>query len=419
MSFCDLNTAFVGALDLSESTANNLAYSQPATLFQERLLESLENEGFEISRVFSLRAVASYPVGEKLWYGAERVTIRDHFPTIMLPFVNFGPVKPITGGVALFPLLLHWAWKHRRTRRRAILLYNVSSPPGIVSILAGRLTGTKVFALVADIQVPGAGDYPNSFLRRLEFLLLTRTLGLFDGLIAITRNIVQDFAPRTPNITVEGAIPQALIGGGRRNTDAVDDSRQEEKNIILMYAGYLTEMKGIPLLLDAFTRLEGKDFRLWITGKGELQNLVEDAAKRDARITYWGFPPYERVLELYQQASILINPHSTRHLSARYLFPSKLIEYLATGKPVISTCSTPEMNGEYRDVLFPLVDDTPDGLAEQVRRVVAMPEAERRDVGARGRRLVLERKTWEVQAFRIAGFIRQIVGGMRICTDER
>jgi len=414
----DISAAFVGCLDLSDGNANNVAYSQPAILFQERMLEGLKQEGIEVSAAFSQRAVASFPAGEKLWYGAKRVAIRDRFPTVLLPFVNFGPVKTITGGMALFPLLLHWAWKHRRVRNRAILLYNVTSPPGIVSLLAGRLTGTKVIALVADIQVPGSGDYPGTILRRLEYLLATRTLDRFDGLITITSNIARDFAPHTPNITMEGAIPDDWIGEGGCRADSADDPGTEAGDIILMYAGYLTEMKGVPLLLDAFARLDGGNFRLWITGKGKLQSLVEDAAKRDPRITFWGFPPYERVLEMYRNASILINPHSTLLRSARYLFPSKLIEYLATGRPVISTCSDPGRNGEYRDLFFPLVDETPEGLAEQIRRVAAMPETERRSVGARGRDFVLERKTWKVQSSRIAGFIRQIAG-TKFCADER
>jgi len=407
----DFKIAFVGGLAMPEDRENNKAYSQAGTLFQERLLDSLRNSGIKVSEIFSLRPVASYPADRRLFFGTGRFIVLGSFSTKLIPFVNLGPLKTISSGATLFPPLFCWAWKHRRYRNRAILLYNVSSPPGIVSVIAGRFTGTKVFSVVADIQVPGSGSLKNTFLRRLDFLLQTRTLGLLNGLITLTENIAKDFAPQTPSMLMEGAIPENLIEEGKANPYAVPEKREDDKKIVLMYAGGLSELKGIPLLLEAFALLQDGDYQLWITGKGPMQRLVEQAAKQDPRITYWGFPPYDRVLELYQKASILINPHSTDLLSARYLFPSKLIEYLATGKPVISTCSTPEVFKEYGGVVVPLQESTAEALGDKIRYIANMTVAERHAIGTMGRMFVLERKTWKEQGARIAKFIQKIVDG--------
>jgi glycosyltransferase involved in cell wall biosynthesis len=108
---------------------------------------------------------------------------------------------------------------------------------------------------------------------------------------------------------------------------------------------------------------------------------------------------------------VLVNPHSTRHVTARYLFPSKLLEYMAMGRPVITTCNTPEVREEYGDVAFVMAGEDPAELAALFERVGAMTPAERGEHGARCRARVAERKTWPRQGRRMLDFITGIVRG--------
>lgn len=405
----EISLAYVGAWLPGSREESATAFSQAGTFFQQRLVESVASAGCHVSRVFSLRPVASYPVDRRLWFRPETTRFLDRFPATLLPFVNLGAAKTLTSGFALLPLLLCWAWRER-DRRRVILLYNMTSPPGLASVLAGWLSRTKVVALIADIQVPGDGLVPDNLLRRMEFALLRRTLPLADGLIVLTSRMALDFAPGTPFLQMEGAVDERL----GEPTVAPDTGKfthppagSAEDPFIILYAGHLSALKGIPLLLEAFRMLDGDRFQLWITGAGPLHDQVEKAVLGDPRITFWGFPAHEDLLALYQCATVLVNPHSTLARSARYLFPSKLMEYLATGKPVVSTRSTPEVEEEYGDLLFLLPTETPDELAELIRRLAALPEGELLDRGRRGRRFVLSRKSWEVQGARILHFIQR------------
>jgi glycosyltransferase involved in cell wall biosynthesis len=176
-----------------------------------------------------------------------------------------------------------------------------------------------------------------------------------------------------------------------------------------MYSGGLTWLKGVPLLLDAFAQVDDPRLRLWITGRGECETLVEAAAQRDPRIVYHGFVDYEEVLALYRRADILVNPHLATPLSARYLFPSKLLEYLATGRPVVAL-STPDIAADYGDAVVVVAEETPAALAEGLRRAAGMSYEERRALGARGRAAVA-RKTWPEQATRIAIFVQHCAPG--------
>lgn len=395
------SVAFVGLLDVEGRGAENPAYSPAGTHFQESLLSAMRGTDVEVTHVYALRPTPSFPRHSKLFYGARFVMILGNLPTTLLGFVNGGPLKTLSSGLALLPRLLTWAWRERR-RKRAILTYNVHSPPGIVSVVAARLTRSRVVAIVADLQVPGDGLLPNTLLRRIDFWLQRRSLSQFDGLVVLTRRMAEDFAPAVPWLQMEGAASDPVLDV------PVTSVKHEAANascFVLMYSGGLSALKGVDNLLEAFARVDGDYYRLWITGVGPLSDMVRQASTRDGRITYWGFVEEDELRSLYGSADVLVNPHSVRHASARYLFPSKLIEYLATGTPVISTCSTPEIAEEYSHVLFASSDDSPGALADAIRCVAHLPQAQRRAIGEAARRFVLESKSWRHQAQRVAAFV--------------
>lgn len=413
--------AYVAVLMPEGEREYNAAFSQAAQLFQERLLSSLANEGVVADGIYVQRPVPSFPAHKRFWYGKSVGTVAEgRFRVVALPFINLGPLKTLTIGTGIFLELLVWGWRHRTESDRLILLYNVSAPPGIVSVLAGWLTRTAVIAVVADIQVPGSGLVGRNLLRRIEYWMQAWVLPRCQGLVVLTREIVRDFAPNARYIQMEGAVPD---GGADAPVTLRDVSEAAapptwDTPIILMYSGGLSELKGIPLLLEAMGLLETDRFRLWITGDGPLRGLVERACANDARITYWGFAPYAKVCELMGKATVLVNPHSTSLESAHYVFPSKLLEYLATGIPVISTVTTSDMLDEYGPVIFPVLEESPAALAEVVMQVAALPRESLREFGAGARAFVLRNKSWTTQGARIAAFIKVCLGHERGSTAQ-
>ncbi|MGI8546431.1 MAG: glycosyltransferase [Gemmatimonadaceae bacterium] len=410
----EIAISFVGVM-LPDSAAELMQpFPQAGQLFQTRLLRSIADAGMSVSAVFLQRPVPSFPVDRRLCFRAESGRIAGEFSATMLPFVNWGPLKTATISASLFISLLVWAWQHRSARARAVLLYNVAAPPGIVSIAAARLMRARVFAVVADVQVPGAGLVPPSLLRRLEFSLQVRTLPLCDGLVVLTKRIAEDFAPAVPNILMEGAAPDEVQADAGAGVTGYGDgimasplAPEPAGPIVLMYAGGLSEFKGVPLLLETMGLLRNRDYRLWITGDGPLRSDVERAASADERIVYWGFPSYPEVLQRMREATILVNPHATDLASARYVFPSKLIEYLATGTPVVTTLSTPEVESEYGHVAFVAPSAVAEAFAATIDSVAALSADERRERGRRAQQYVMSHKSWRVQGKRVADFIRR------------
>jgi glycosyltransferase involved in cell wall biosynthesis len=396
----DVLFVFLGAVVPIADASSYPGYSVAGNLWQMRLLTALTRNSFLCSKILSARPVPSFPRIRKIWFSSNKAEVENGFSVRFLPFINMGALKTATLGLAAFLNLLKWGWHQRHITPKVIIIYNVNAPHGLFTVLAARILRTKVFAVIADLPVPGHGIIPRTPMRCLDYFLQVKSLPRFDGLIVLTRSIARDFAPQVPFIHMEGAVdPQKM---------ALLDGCSEQKHspqFVVMYAGVLSEFDGIPLLLNAFSLLEGHHYRLLIVGKGPQRTRVEQAVKNDSRISYLGFLPHEQVVGLYRQADLLVNPRPSPHLSTRYVFPSKLIEYLATGKPVITT-ATADVVEEYGSFVFLLRDETPKGLADLICQVAALQETERLASGETARRYVLNHKTWDVQGQRVADFIR-------------
>jgi glycosyltransferase involved in cell wall biosynthesis len=143
-------------------------------------------------------------------------------------------------------------------------------------------------------------------------------------------------------------------------------------------------------------------------GRGELEPVVRHAAATDTRIRYLGNLSRPDLLATYTAADVLVNPHSTVLLTARYVFPSKLLEYLASGRSVITT-ATPEIAANYGDLCTVLDREEPQALADAIMRVAAMPAADRLARAAGARVAVIERCAWARQERRLVQFLEDQV----------
>jgi len=84
----------------------------------------------------------------------------------------------------------------------------------------------------------------------------------------------------------------------------------------------------------------------------------------------------------------------------KYSFPSKTMEYMASGTPVLTTV-LPGMPKEYHPYVFLLEDETADGIADMLTKVLAHSDEELFQKGNEARTFVLEQKNNVIQARKI------------------
>ena len=130
--------------------------------------------------------------------------------------------------------------------------------------------------------------------------------------------------------------------GGRKYTviegvcnDKAPNKTEYPSTKAILYTGTLHKQFGILTLLDAFSLIEDPEAELWICGGGDSKAEVEAAVEKDSRIKFFGYVSKETVRELQQKAAVLINPRPDEGMYTKYSFPSKTMEYMLSGKPVL------------------------------------------------------------------------------------
>lgn len=212
-----------------------------------------------------------------------------------------------------------------------LITYNVTYAWMFAPALARRL-GRKSALILADYS--GEESY-HSFARRLYARLQLKVIQKYDVVIGLSETTKRYLKPNQRFLCVEGGIDQDVYDYFGQSS--AEEQQCEDDITTYMYAGILDPVTGVDMLLKAFSRINNPAIRLKISGKGSMENLVEDAAKQDDRITYLGCAPYEDYLRNLQQADVLVNPRNMNLPENENNFPSKIMEYLATGKPIIST----------------------------------------------------------------------------------
>ena len=111
---------------------------------------------------------------------------------------------------------------------------------------------------------------------------------------------------------------------------------------------------------------------------------------------------------MYESADLLLNVRLTKAIDTRYFFPSKLVEYLASGVPTLTT-NVGQIGSEFGGSVYMLADESPNGLAELLTHVASQDPDVRSARAQEARELAERHYSWKAQAARIAAYLRKVV----------
>lgn len=173
-----------------------------------------------------------------------------------------------------------------------------------------------------------------------------------------------------------------------------------EKNKTVMYAGSLSELHGTPFLMEAIYYLNRKreDISFLILGEGVLEYKLKDWVKENklTNVHLLGFVPSEKIGYYFSLADILVIPHA-KCMQTELDQPTKLFEYLASEKPVVSfnLKAIAEVVGNNAVLVEP---DNPKALADGILTLVDN-ENLCRELGEKGK-VIAKEYSWEISAKR-------------------
>jgi len=253
----------------------------------------------------------------------------------------------------------------------------------------------------------------NNWLRRFQYTLFCRrALSLVDGVLPISRYLedkVNVFGARYGKSIPVLRVPILVDVTEFQVSEIPPES-------YVLYCGSWGYPDIIQTVLESFrlVRSRGADCGLVLVGlkesdsrmTGLRQWICELGLEQDVSIP--GYVHWPRLKELYANATALLIPlPDTERSKSR--FPTKTGEYLASGRPVITT-AVGEMNHYLVDGQNAFVVDPDDieAFAEKIGYIFFYP-GEAQKVGMAGRKTAEEQFDYRIHGQRILSFIQQVL----------
>lgn len=319
-------------------------------------------------------------------------------PFKYIPFINLPILKHIIVFFITFLNVLVWILSNRKNEKVVVCdILNVSVV--WASFIACKIGRQNIAVIVTDLPFFSVLNFDEeSFLRRTYLKFSSFILKHFDFYIGLTQQMNEVINPyNKPFMVMEGLVDSKIVP----NIEA--PSLKDNKRIIL-YAGGIYEEFGVKKLLDAFVLLKGDDLELHIYGFGVLEKEMTKYSVIDSRIIYHGLVNNSLVVQRLVEATVLINPRPTTEEFTKFSFPSKNMEYMVSGIPLLTT-KLPGMPREYNDYVYLIEDESVKGIHKVLVNLFSKTEEELQKFGYKAQRFVLNNKSNEIQAKRIIDFL--------------
>jgi glycosyltransferase involved in cell wall biosynthesis len=228
---------------------------------------------------------------------------------------------------------------------------------------------------------------------------LARETSMADAAIVLSWRIAEEWHD-CPVLHLDGGVePERLQGPGSAQAG-------DRAVFPFLYCGATNRWAGVDLLAEAFAEWPDPRARLWVCGKGAVPERFP-TLKSDSRVVCFGAVSDEKVDELAAQCYALVNPRRTDLLDNQMNFPSKILEYLRYGKPVISTW-TDGLDPAYRSVLTVAQEGTPQAFRAALASTMLWSAEDQRRQADATRQFLLGSRTWGQQARRLRAFMESI-----------
>lgn len=394
-----MNILYISALsserlvnDIHKKTGHNPGFA--VQKFSRLIVKGLLSNGHEAKALTNPPIMRDYSSKLFEFQGTELENgiMYKYAPIINLPFL-----KQLCSFLYIFFYVLLWGIGNRKEKALLCDVLNISG--STAALWASKLNGIKSVGVVTDIPGRGAGKSEGIVKRMgsVGAIFQRRMIISFDYYVLLTEQMNRLVNPHNRSYIVMEALCDSSIAKTESESIEKDSPRT------MLYAGGLHVQYGLKMLVDAFIQ-SGVDGKLVVYGDGpyaeDLRGISAD------KIEYRGVVPNEEVVEAEHRASILVNPRFTTESFSAYSFPSKNMEYMASGTPLLTT-KLPGMPEEYHEYVYLFAEETVEAYVETIRQVFAKSDDELQQMGARAKKFVLDNKNNVVQAKRIENIIMQ------------
>lgn len=380
-----------------------LGYKNAASIVsQKNLLEGLEEVLGKRFDTIGMLSMAGYPRNKALRLPERTFTHAEGAHDTQVGYLNVQYLNRLTGQASLRSAVKKWMRQLDREDELDVFIYELRSAClAAAADIKRMMPSARVHLIVPDL--PQFMDLRMSGLKKLlkdmDWRSIRKRMDCVDHFILYSEPMAAFLGlPDGKWMVMEGSINTSEVGECPADAETDDGGKT-----IVMYSGNVNERYGVMHLVRAFEHLDDS-YELWITGAGSATEQIKAYAAKDARIKYYGFLPSRAdLLALQKRATVFVNMRDPKEAASAYCFPSKLFEYMRSGKPVLS-CRLEGIPEEYFRYLIEIPGFDPAGVADGIRRIGEMSPRERIGLGREQFTFIAEHKNNVAQARRMAAF---------------
>jgi len=303
--------------------------------------------------------------------------------------------------VFLYSLFKTIIWIRNNKRKNSVIILDtlkLSISTG--SLIAGKIMRVKTVGIVTDIA--GIIKETNPTIKqKLSTYFINLIIEYYDSYILLTEQINEVInRKQKPYIIMEGLV-DADMSMMTKNIKSDGDNKVRS----IMYAGGLYAKYGLRDLIKGFMKLEDPNIELHLYGHGDMIDEIKEYTTKDNRVRYFGVVHNDKIVEAELEATLLVNPRPTKEEFTKYSFPSKNMEYMVSGTPVLTTV-LPGMPLEYHNYVYLFKDESDNGIYKSLKHLlIELTDKELNQKSKNAKQFVLEKKNNNYQAKRVLEFI--------------
>jgi glycosyltransferase involved in cell wall biosynthesis len=384
-----------GQIEKLKSFGSSIDFA--ADTFQISLLEGLFCY-YRDMKIITSPNISNYPkVKKKLFSKKEFQLSYNKQKHIFTGFVNIPILKHISKLVRISREIKKSIDKDSDNR---IIIYGVGSP-SLLALYYINKRRYKSCLIVPDLPEFMSDKKKLSYLigKKIDKLFINLGIRKIDSFVLFSPYMKERFPVyNKPWIHLEGVF-------SKTKTFSLEEKKENYRTIL--YSGSLSKRYGIMDLVKAFNLIDKDNYRLWICGGGDALSEIKDFEKIDKRIQYLGLLSKEEVRRKQKQATLLINPRHKIDEYTKYSFPSKTMEYMASGTPVLMShlLSIPS---EYEKHLYFFDDESIEGMKNKIIEICEKSQEELNAFGKAASKFIINEKNEKKQANRIVELLKEI-----------
>lgn len=302
---------------------------------QWAIIKGLEIANRHSNVILNAMHLRSFPIYRDIYVKGTKWTYNEVIINKDIGFLNVFGIKHVWRALALTKEL-HKEIKNSKDEKLVVMTYGMHTPYLFATFLNKRISKKDVqwCCIVPEIPryyigIRGKGKI-YGFLKRIDWAISFWLLKKANIYQLLTRKMAELLEIHDKKyIVIEGVMDIEV----RRPIEPVNQTSNSER--IVLYTGTTNLEFGIVDLLDAFSKIKDERFKLIICGTGSGDRKIREYMQYDDRIEWKGFVSRGEAFEMQRAATVLVNPRRPDQEFTLYSFPSKTMEYLFSGTPVL------------------------------------------------------------------------------------